>query len=223
MREQTPRGTVGFNRRPVRARETRWAAALARLLTGWGVSPNAISVTSVVLAAAAGAALAGTAHAETVASRTLLCLAVVAGVLLRLVCNLVDGMVAVEGGLGTKTGELFNEFPDRLSDIFVLVGAGYAAGPYGPPLGWAAALLAVLTAYVRALAGAAGVAQPFCGPMAKQQRMVVIAVACVLSVAEGSLTGTRAVMPVALGVVALGSAATIVRRLRRVAAEMRLR
>jgi hypothetical protein len=90
-------------------------------------------------------------------------------------------------------------------------------------LGWGAALLAVLTAYVRALAGAAGVAQPFCGPMAKQQRMVVIALACVLSVAEGSLTGTRAVMPAALGVIALGSAATIVRRLRRTAAEMRLR
>jgi phosphatidylglycerophosphate synthase len=223
MFEPSPKAAAQINRRPIRARDTRWAVATARLLTGWGVSPNAISVASVVLAAGAGAALAGSAHVETLTSRALLCLAVVAGVQLRLLCNLIDGMVAVEGGLGTKTGELFNEFPDRLSDIFVLVGAGYAAGPYGPPLGWAAALLAVLTAYVRALAGAAGVAQPFCGPMAKQQRMAVITLACVLSVAEGSLTGTRAVMPAALGVIALGSAATIVRRLRRTAAEMRLR
>ena len=53
-------------------------------------------------------------------------------------------MVAVEGGFRTKTGELFNEFPDRVSDTLVLLGAGYAGAPYGPTLGWAAALLSAI-------------------------------------------------------------------------------
>ena len=50
-------------------------------------------------------------------------------------------MVAVEGGRRTKSGEVFNDLPDRLSDPLILVGAGYAL-PYawGPQLGWAAGL-----------------------------------------------------------------------------------
>jgi len=41
------------------------------------------------------------------------------------VCNLLDGMVAIEGGLKTPAGELFNDVPDRISDPLILVGAGY--------------------------------------------------------------------------------------------------
>jgi phosphatidylglycerophosphate synthase len=220
MNAQTSQGSAGFDRRPVRARSTRWAAALARLLTRRGVRPNAISVASVAFAALAAAALVASGRAAALGPAALLALAAAAGIELRLVCNLIDGMVAVEGGLGTKTGGLYNEFPDRLSDALVLVGAGYAAGPHGPVLGWLAALLAVLTAYVRALAGAAGVTQPFCGPMAKQHRMQTVAAAGLLAWAEAAAAGTGWVMPAALLLVAAGSAATVVRRLRIVAAEM---
>ena len=45
----------------------------------------------------------------------------------RLLCNLFDGMVAVEGGLGTPSGILFNDFPDRIADPLILICAGYAA------------------------------------------------------------------------------------------------
>lgn len=223
MNGQRSQGAAGFDRRPVKARDSRWAAAAARRLTAWGVRPNAISVASVALAAGAGLALAASSQVRSLGFQALLCLAAVAGIQLRLLCNLLDGLVAVEGGLGTKTGALYNEFPDRLSDVCVLVGAGYAAGPCGPTLGWAAALLAVLTAYVRALGGAAGVGQPFCGPMAKQHRMEVVTAASVLALAEGALAGTGWVMPAALLVIVVGGAATVVRRLRRIAAEMRSR
>ena len=47
---------------------------------------------------------------------------------LRLIANLLDGLVAVEGGKRTPTGELYNEAPDRIADTAVLVGAGYAVG-----------------------------------------------------------------------------------------------
>ena len=40
-----------------------------------------------------------------------------------LLANLLDGLVAVEGGRRSPTGELFNEVPDRVSDVLVLAGA----------------------------------------------------------------------------------------------------
>ena len=47
---------------------------------------------------------------------------------LRLLCNLLDGMVAIEGGKQSPTGMLYNEFPDRVADSLFLVALGYAAG-----------------------------------------------------------------------------------------------
>lgn len=44
-------------------------------------------------------------------------------------------------------------------------------------LGWATALLAALTAYVRVFGGALGLAQDFAGIMAKQRRMAALNVA----------------------------------------------
>jgi phosphatidylglycerophosphate synthase len=35
---------------------------------------------------------------------------------LRLLCNLLDCMVAIEGGKSAPTGALFNEMPDRFAD-----------------------------------------------------------------------------------------------------------
>ena len=85
---------------------------------------------------------------------------------LRLLCNLFDGMVAIEGGLASKDGPFWNEFPDRVADILILVGAGLACGFVA--LGWAAACMAVLTAYVRELGRAVNVPADYRGPMAKQ-------------------------------------------------------
>ena len=53
-------------------------------------------------------------------------LAAAACIQLRLLCNLFDGMVAVEGGFKTKSGEIYNELPDRVADVLILAGAGYA-------------------------------------------------------------------------------------------------
>ena len=57
---------------------------------------------------------------------------------LRLLCNVLDGLLAIEGGLQTKSGAVFNELPDRLSDTVILVCAGYAVGemPWVSALGW---------------------------------------------------------------------------------------
>jgi phosphatidylglycerophosphate synthase len=96
-------------------------------------------------------------------------------VLLRGLCNVLDGMVAVARGTASRVGELWNELPDRLSDAAMLVGLGYALGG-SSALGWAAALAAVLTAYVRAQCRALGVPQDFGGPMAKPTRLILVGV-----------------------------------------------
>jgi phosphatidylglycerophosphate synthase len=95
-------------------------------------------------------------------------------------------MVAVEGGHRTPLGEVFNDMPDRLADLAILLGTGYAlaAFPWGIQLGWLAGTLALLTAYVRLLGSSMGVRQYFVGPMAKPHRMAVLTVACVLSTLE---------------------------------------
>ncbi len=141
---------------------------------------------------------------------------------LRLLCNLLDGLVAVEGGLRTKTGELYNELPDRVSDVLLLASAGYATNWTGweHDLGWAAAALAVIVAYTRALGGQIGAAQQFCGPMAKQQRMFVLTLACIGTSVELLAGWPPRTMTVALGLVVLGSVFTMARRTARIAREL---
>ena len=94
--------------------------------------------------------------------------------------GLLDGMVAVEGGLGSRSGEVFNEVPDRIADPLLIVPAGYACGlVWGPELAWTAGLLALLTAYIRALGGTLGLPQSFAGPMAKPHRMATMTIALI--------------------------------------------
>lgn len=201
-------------RRPLKSRDTRWAAAIARWLAAAGFRPNGISVLSVGFAALAGAALAGTGHIGRGGQAGLFVLAAL-GIQLRLLCNLFDGMVAVEGGFRTRSGEIYNELPDRLADIAIFVGAGYAAGSQ-PVLGWAAAVAAVTTAYVRALGASAGAGQHFVGPMAKPHRMALLTVTCLI-LAGLALAGSGfRLMPVALWVVIVGCGVTMVRRCRRI-------
>ncbi len=90
-----------------------------------------------------------------------------------------DGMLAVEGGLKSVTGELFNEIPDRIADALILVPFGYAIGTsWGIALGWAAAAGAVMTAYIRALGASLTGKHDFCGPMAKPHRMAAVTLGC---------------------------------------------
>jgi phosphatidylglycerophosphate synthase len=132
---------------------------------------------------------------------------------LRLLCNLLDGLVAVEGGLGSRSGEVWNDLPDRIADPLLLVSAGYATGvPFGPELGWSAGLLVVLTAYVRLLGAATGLPQRFTGPMAKPQRMAVLTVALLLGAVVVPWRLEGALLAAALALVVVGAALTVVRR-----------
>lgn len=206
-----------ITRRPLKTRQTQWAAAAARGLVRVGVQPNQVSLFSVVCAGLAGTCLV-LAPSEGMGWRIPLFIAAAVCIQLRLLCNLLDGMLAVEGGLRTKSGEIFNDLPDRVADGLIFVGAGYTL-PWGsgvPALGWAAGFLAVLTAYVRVLGGATGVPQDFCGPMAKQHRMAVMTVACLGAAVEGMVGWNGQMITAALVVIIVGCVITIGRRTRRI-------
>jgi phosphatidylglycerophosphate synthase len=153
--------------------------------------------------------------------RAILLLVAAACIQLRLLCNLLDGMLAVECGLQTPVGEIFNDLPDRVADVMILAAAGYATReiPAAPILGWAAAVAALFTAYVRVLGGALGLRQHFVGPMAKQHRMFVLTMASMLAVLETLTSGTTRAIPAALAVILAGSMLTAMRRVHRIAVE----
>ena len=140
---------------------------------------------------------------------------------LRLLCNLLDGMVAVEGGLGGPTGALWNELPDRIADSVFIVALGMAAGV--PIVGWAGALLAAVTAYIRTTGGALGFAQDFSGVQSKPKRMFVMTVGCLVAAAWPWWANAWYALQVAAWIILVGSAITCVTRTLTLARRLRER
>ena len=200
------------NRRPIATRDAGWAQAMAAWLARTRVTPNQISTLSIMFAGIGAALLVW----WPTAAGLLLCARCIQ---LRLLCNLLDGLVAVEGGKGSALGKLYNEFPDRITDSLLLIAMGYACG--APWLGWLCALLAVLTAYVRIFGGSLGFVQDFRGPLAKAQRMAVLTLACVIGAAETFWHSERWALFAAAATIATGSLVTCFMRTRAIAAKMR--
>lgn len=197
------------DRRPLASRNTRWAGAIARWMAARAITPNQISQASMLAAAIAGGAFylagqtTGLPHTVYLLLAVLFCQA-------RLLCNLFDGMVAVEGGKGEADGPFWNEFPDRIADLMIFAGVGY--GINMPGLGWAAGAFAVLTAYVRELGRATGNPSDFSGPMAKQHRMATMTAAGLASLLEPLWGGQNQILTIGLCVIAVGAALTAIRR-----------
>jgi phosphatidylglycerophosphate synthase len=192
------------NRRPLTSRNSAWAARLASWAVAKGLTPNQISQASMGFAAL-GFLLYWLSTNGGFLQFLALVLAAV-NLQARLVCNLIDGMVAIEGGKGAKDGPFWNEAPDRVSDLLFFTGAGLAAGQ--PALGLLAAALAIATAYVRELGRAEGFPPDFSGPLAKPQRMAVLTAGTILA----ALYATDWTLTVTLWIIALGTAATAIRR-----------
>lgn len=200
------------NRRPLASRDTAWARTLTRWLARTPMTPNRISMASIVAAVLAGVGfwLAGGAEGT---QRPVLLIFAALFCQLRLLCNLLDGMVAIEAGRHASDGAFWNEFPDRVADIAILLGIGYGVGL--PALGWAAAAIAVLTAYTRALGQANGLPADFSGPMAKPHRMALVTVAAAISLFAPLWNGRDEALTIALWLIALGGVLTTLRRAAR--------
>jgi phosphatidylglycerophosphate synthase len=201
------------NRRPLKSRGTGWAAAAARVAMASGISADGVSILGIVISLiGAGALVLGFAPPWHL-------LIGAAAVQLRLLCNMLDGMVAVEGGRKSAYGPIYNELPDRLEDSLLLIAGGYAADPkLGLALGLTAALLAAICAYVRLLGATLGQPQDFIGPQAKPHRMFVLTVGFLTAFVAAMLgVDPRLWLLCALGVISIGTSLTIVRRTLRIA------
>ncbi len=93
--------------------------------------------------------------------------------LLRLWCNMLDGMVALAAGKASWRGEVLNDLPDRISDVLIFVGAAHS-GWMNPLFGYWAAIMSLGTAYVGMLGQAVGAERQFGGWMSKPWRMVAL-------------------------------------------------
>lgn len=221
------------NRRPLKSRDRVWAKFLARRAATAGLTPNSISVMSVVFAAGSHVCFLVAPDMKSPPTIVLAWLCAAAFIQMRLVCNLLDGMVAVEGGKRSPVGGLYNEVPDRIADVLILVGAGYSTNVepgvvklFGVlPLGWSCAVAALWTAYIRSIGAELTGKHFFIGPMAKQQRMAALTVTCVIAgVASLVPSGNpHRVLEIMLTLILTGSLFTCWRRLRMISAELRAR
>ena len=211
-------------RRIVKTRDAKWAQSLATFIaTKTNITPNAISVMSVFWGFFALCAYCLYLHSFSVGKfYFLIPLLIILGIQMRLICNLIDGMVAVEGGKHSVVGGIYNEFPDRISDTFIIVGAGIAGLSFSSLiLGLAAALLAVLTAYTRLLGGTVGADQYFIGPMAKQHRMALLTFASLICLFQPLVPSINTIIyPVILIVMCIGCIITVWRRLNYIKKEL---
>src|SRR6266487_2491736 len=210
--------TQVMDRRPIATRNRKWAQAATTWLAARNVSPNAISIAGMCACIVAGIALGVT----SIADYRILWLIAALGAQLRLTANMLDGMIALASGRASKVGELYNEVPDRISDAAVFIGAGFAWGG-NIALGYIATILAIFTAYVRAAGKIAGAPNEFCGPMAKQHRMLVITLIGLYSAVTPSSwqaisfnSSKIGLMSLGLAVIILGSIITVIRRLARI-------
>jgi phosphatidylglycerophosphate synthase len=212
-----------IDRRPIATRNRKWAQAATAWLAARNVSPNAISIAGMSACMVAGITLGLT----SISDYRVLWLVAALGAQLRLTANMLDGMVALASGRASKVGELYNEVPDRISDAAVFIGAGFAWGG-NIALGYIATILAIFTAYIRAAGKIAGAPNEFCGPMAKQHRMLVVTLICLYSAItprswqmitfNDSQIG---LMTLGLAVIIVGCGITIARRLNRIAHALR--
>jgi len=220
-----PEQTNTEGRRPLKIRQANIIKSIAIWLSEKNITPNQISVTSVGFAALTALCIVllpvysniseyGSTGYRPDTTSWLLPLLAALFIQCRLLCNLFDGMVAMEGGKSTPAGELFNDIPDRIADPLILVATGYAITvvDWGHSLGWCAGLLAVMTAYVRTLGASIGAPVDFQGPMAKQHRMALMTLAYVLTAFEGYFWTPGYCLLVALGILVIGCIVTSIRR-----------
>lgn len=155
------------SRRPIADLFRATAHLAVRLCVRCHIHPNLVSLSSIVAAAGAGVCFWQSGNWPWL-------LLPAAGLCyLRLWINMLDGMVALASGKASRLGEVFNELPDRLSDIIIFAGVAHS-GLCQPLLGYWVIIAALLVAYIGTFGQALGVGRQFGGIMSKPWRMVLL-------------------------------------------------
>lgn len=168
-----------LGRRYLKTREYQWPKLIANKVAQFGISPNQISILSIVSSIIATTFLVSD-------FGNLKWLLAIFFIQFRLFCNMLDGLVAIEANRQSRLGDVFNEVPDRISDVIIILGFGYSLINFKNyssdfitiNLVTLSAILSLFTAYIRILFSSLGAHPDYCGPMAKQHRMALISGAC---------------------------------------------
>jgi phosphatidylglycerophosphate synthase len=197
------------SRRPIASVFRRTAEAVTQFCVRDGIHPDVISYFSIV-----AALIAEICFWKSGQSRWLLIVAPLF-CYLRLWFNMLDGMVAVAASKASRRGEILNDLPDRVSDIVIFVGVAHS-GLMNPLIGYWAAILAVLTAYVGLFGQALGGQREFGGMMSKPWRMVVLSIGAWITFFLGPQSfSSFTILDWTCLVVIAGCVQTIVVRLKR--------
>ena len=203
------------SRRPIGAGFRATARYATALCVRMGIHPDTISYASVIAAAIAAFCFwkAGF-HSWLLLIAPLFCY-------LRLWFNMLDGMVAIASGKASWRGEIFNDLPDRVSDVLIFAGVAHS-GWMNPFFGYWAAIFALLTAYVGMFGQAVGVQREFGGVMSKPWRMVALHLGAWITFARGPAPINRfSILDLTCLVIVAGCLQTMAVRLRRIMAALR--
>lgn len=209
------------SRRPIGTIFRRTAEAATNKCVRLGVSPDAISYSSILAALIAAFCFWKSGEvAWLLIVAPLFCY-------LRLWLNMLDGMVALAAGKASRRGEIVNDLPDRISDVIIFVGVAHS-GLMNAVIGYWAAIFSLLTAYVGVLGQAIGGQREFGGMMSKPWRMVALSLGAWTTYVwmwwNSQTTGGREGFPSILDwtcfVIIAGCSQTIMIRLKRIMAAL---
>ena len=114
----------GTDRRAIPQRSTGWDAKLADAMYAAKLTPNKVSVGSVIFALIGAAGLIVSGLVTTDAARAAWLMVTVVCIPLRLLLNMLDGMLAVEKGLHTPPGICSMRYPIALPIWYYLLPPG---------------------------------------------------------------------------------------------------
>jgi CDP-diacylglycerol---glycerol-3-phosphate 3-phosphatidyltransferase len=174
---------------------------LAGVMAHAGISPNGVTVGSLVLCACYGALLAIT------GSRTAF-LFLPAVLLLRMALNAIDGMLARERGQTSMLGARLNELGDVLSDICLYLPFALLVRP--AVLVWIVIMAGIVAEFAGVLGCAYGGVRDYDGPFGKSDRAAFFAV---MAVALCLFTLTDTVVITLFVAAAIGGGVTTLNRL----------
>ena len=146
---------------------------LLKLLKGWGISPNAITILSIILSFALSYFFW---NASDCSSYFLI---VAFGLLLRMMLNALDGMMARIYNLQSKLGEILNEVGDIISDVAI----------YFPLILFESLeieiaiifiLLSIINEFCGLIAKVISRERRYDGPMGKSDRAFLVGVICII-------------------------------------------
>ena len=132
-------------------------------------------------------------------------------IMLRITCNLLDGMVAIERNMTSLQGEALQDTVDRLADSSVVLGAAFS--PIGDlHLGIVAISLMLISSYVGIQKKAVGGSREYGGMLGKGDRYILISIASVGRYFwQGSVKGFDA-FDILFVLMIIGGTVTIIQR-----------